>query len=70
MPSQVDDLDDHIAHGIKIPPATFEALQAAGKEELEGLALMRDAPIDPQMQEVVRYRQQLAEGGGSVRVGY
>eukprot|EP00200_Dunaliella_tertiolecta_P014613 CAMPEP_0202393840 /NCGR_PEP_ID=MMETSP1127-20130417/93119_1 /ASSEMBLY_ACC=CAM_ASM_000462 /TAXON_ID=3047 /ORGANISM="Dunaliella tertiolecta, Strain CCMP1320" /LENGTH=375 /DNA_ID=CAMNT_0048996435 /DNA_START=14 /DNA_END=1141 /DNA_ORIENTATION=- len=58
----VDDLDDHLAHGIKIPPATYEALQAAGREEIEGLARMRDAPIDPEKQEEVRYRQQLAEG--------
>lgn len=113
---QVDDLDDYIAHGIKIPPvsvvccvelcqgtclcvglrtaictqrippfalksvvwhvhgrphslapslctqATYEALQEAGKEDIQALSRMRDAPIDPEMQAVVRYRQQLAEG--------
>ena len=58
----MDDLDEHIAHGIKLPPSTYEALQAAGREDIEGLARMRDAPIDPEMQAVVRYRQQLAEG--------
>lgn len=60
--AQVEDLADHLLHGINLPPATYEALQQAGREELEGLELMRGAPVDPQVQELVRYRQQLAEG--------
>mmetsp|Transcript_13918 Transcript_13918/g.24392 ORF Transcript_13918/g.24392 Transcript_13918/m.24392 type:complete len:347 (-) Transcript_13918:595-1635(-) len=56
-----DDLATYMDLGLAMPPASYEVLQAWGEDEIERLARLRE-PTNSAQADLVRYRQQLAEG--------
>lgn len=58
----IDDVEDHARHDLRLPPAAYDAVEAAVQQEVQALRQQRDSRLPPDEEQLVRYRKQLVEG--------
>ncbi|KAG1664515.1 hypothetical protein FOA52_007779 [Chlamydomonas sp. UWO 241] len=58
----VEDLEEHEQYGLRLPPTTYDAAQAAADEYAAELRAAAGEALDPEEEALIRYRRDLVKG--------